>query len=622
VRRSHDEGNTLVKRTTTFSAVVAGFGLIALGVGATGANADPSGAPTYRAMAVMGSDTVQDVENGFAGVVKSNGSNFYQTGLLHAATIATATSIDTSLAPANGDKLIIDPTEEGNVNAAYTAAATTIAVASNFTTWAIGDKIVVTDGTNWNNDTVSAVSAVSGVYTLTISGLTNSFGTNAVVEGGTATEFVTAGATTTPASAYNAVGPVAARAYNTVTVSALANAHSANALVIGAPVANSTLVMGSYNATGGAAQTKANANCQYISNTGGTGSAYMSGTTQAGVVYSGNGTLGSSSILGARANGSGAGAAAWGDALATASPVWGCLDFSRASAAKAIAGSYTPGSNNSINIPFALDGVDFAVTTTSNYPRKLTMTQLQQIFTCTYPGELPATAGLSGGVYSNSAGTVTFAAAGTVTPVGQTPVPVAAGTYTIQGLSALVGATYGVIPQAGSGTRSFFEGAMGITDANFTGGSYPCLTDKKTDGTSIEEHNQTALDDNGIAPQSIAQAIAQRAQSIVGVTDKQSRSVLGVVDNTAAGNGGTPRLDGTLDYPSEMVTQFGAGTSGNGVLWREVFNIVPKFDLANPNVQNMFVGANSQFCATSNHILLQNYGFAVDPNCGVTTITK
>lgn len=508
-----------MKRNTTLAALavcasaVAGLAVL----GSAPASADPTPATPYRVLALQGSDTTQDVMNGFAADITASGSDYRNSGLLQAAAAAGDTTVKMSMLPSAGDSITI--------------------------------------GTGGNAETFT-VSAVTPASANTLS--------------------------TTPGNAVN---------FNLVTLSgALANAHSANEIVVGPFLAAGTKPIASYNSVGGAFQTKANPNCQYIANNGGaTGTAYT-GTTQGGSVQSG--TLANGSFLsGGRANGSGLGASSINDSWSPSSPLFGCTDVARASSKRSNLSNI--GAGNAVNIPFAIDAVDFAVTTTSNFSRKLSPTQLKAIYRCTFSGMIPAT---------------------TVIP---------AGTST-QAYAANNGLLYATLPQAGSGTRSFVVNALGLTESatlatGNTGAA--CITDKTPNGATLEEHNLVTLDDNGIGVTSIAQSIAQRAQAITGVTDKQGRTVLVAVDNTAAANGGTAQNNGKLTYATAMTSQFGGGsgtTAGSLVLWRDVFNVVPLQRLQDPNIQKAFVGPTSSICGDTDGVLGQ-YGFAANPSCGITT---
>ncbi|MEU9750693.1 hypothetical protein [Streptomyces niveus] len=232
-----------------------------------------------------------------------------------------------------------------------------------------------------------------------------------------------------------------------------------------------------------------------------------------------------------RPNGSSAGITALNNAIDNNT---GCIDFARSS--RGVANTST---TDLTFIPFGKDAVTFAVRGNSALPKALTTAQLKSIYTC-------ATTSLNG--------------------VALTP----------------------LLPQAGSGTRSFFLTSLGLTEATFG----PCVDD------TVQEHNGEALNSAGdIAPYSIAQYIAQGNQP-GDVIDRRGLAVLGSVD------GVQPTLaNGTLN------TAFPFN--------RDVYNVVPTAKLTNATIAATFVGTSSKVCAQT--AVTQEYGFGTVPNCGSTT---
>jgi ABC-type phosphate transport system substrate-binding protein len=237
-----------------------------------------------------------------------------------------------------------------------------------------------------------------------------------------------------------------------------------------------------------------------------------------------------------RPNGSGAGRAALLTSLQAGN---GCIQFSRSSSLNLAAA--TPGLTY---IPYATDAVSFAVTANSNIPKSLTLTQVQAIYHCD----------------PNFVGT--------------------GPNYTITV----------ILPQAGSGTRSFWESTMNILDADVVANKYPCIIDHKN-GNPIEEHDGRVLDDNSIAPFSISQYIAQSANTI---PDLRGKAVLGVID------GFTPNV---INSSFEVS--------------RSVYNVVPTSQIGTAPYSTVFVGPTSQVCSQT--ALINSYGFATNPNCGSTS---
>jgi hypothetical protein len=254
-------------------------------------------------------------------------------------------------------------------------------------------------------------------------------------------------------------------------------------------------------------------------------------------------TQSSSSCVINRPNGSGAGRAALLASLEANSGAGnGCLQYSRSSSVNTAA----TGGPQLTYVPFAVDAVTYAITANSVVPRSLTLAQLQAIYQCN-----PAY-------------------------VGTAP------NYSIIPL----------LPQPGSGTRSFWETEMGITDTQVTNGSLPCISDL-SGGSLIEEQDGRVLTSNTLIPFSIASYTAEESQTI---SDVRGNAVLGVV------NGITSQQINT----SFQVT-------------REVYNVIPTTDTTVAPWSTVFVGSTSAIC--TNSATIQQYGFNPDPNCGSTSTT-
>ncbi|MHA5052703.1 substrate-binding domain-containing protein [Streptomyces sp. SD15] len=144
------------------------------------------------------------------------------------------------------------------------------------------------------------------------------------------------------------------------------------------------------------------------------------------------------------------------------------------------------------------------------------------------------------------------------------------------------------LPQANSGTRTFFLGQIGVSEAQV--GS--CV------GT-MQEHNGGELTGAGdIAPYSVAQYIAQTSGV---VNDRHGDTVLGNV------NGVAPIVGGALN------TAFPYG--------RDVYNVVPTSKLTDATIAATFVNTSSttsKVCADT--ATIEAYGFGTISNCGTTTL--
>ena len=159
------------------------------------------------------------------------------------------------------------------------------------------------------------------------------------------------------------------------------------------------------------------------------------------------------------------------------------------------------------------------------------------------------------------------------------------------------------IPQAGSGTRSFWLSTVGVTEAQITGGSSPAVDVFEVNGVekSVQEHDGSAVanDPYGLVGFSISQYVAQ--------TNRVSPS----------------RLKGAvLRSIGEIAPTVGTGTNlSTNPSWtaikRTVYNIVPTA-LANAaganKIKAMFVGEDSLVCKAKTVIQRYGYGLLVYPN--------
>jgi hypothetical protein len=283
-----------------------------------------------------------------------------------------------------------------------------------------------------------------------------------------------------------------------------------------------------------------------------------------------------------------------GTASATGANTIGQIDFARSSSAAPSAEV----SNEGVlaYIPFARDAVSVAVDPDS--PLAVVPFSL---------GDLNNVGSDIPSLYNVYRGTVKFAyvtgTAGSYTYYGvggtnTVPAAAPAGTvaYQIQPL----------LPKSGSGTRSFFIGKIGLSEANIT--ALPAGTIKSTYGANldVQEHDGTAIngDLTAIAPFSIAQWVAQ-ANAVEGVTDRRHDVVLLPLNGTAS------------------TTQSGSVYSTNpafSAMTRDVYNIVPSklADDATSDIAKTFVGSDSLVCQATSTITA--YGFQLLPTtCGSTS---
>ncbi|GIH20382.1 hypothetical protein [Rugosimonospora africana] len=246
----------------------------------------------------------------------------------------------------------------------------------------------------------------------------------------------------------------------------------------------------------------------------------------------------------------------------------GAVDFARSSR-----GPNDTSDTSLTWIPFGTDAVDYAVKSGGGldqaFASGLTTAQLKSIYACTL-----------------------------------TSVTVGSTTFTIQPY----------VPQPGSGTRSFFEGAVGLPDASV---NTTCVKDHKVDtGASIEEHDGQVLTDPTvgstqyveIAPISIAQNIAQSNHAATGVQDRRGSSKLGVLDGQAPTTGTAPGQVINASFPTAFT--------------RSVYNVFKTTAVTGLSqdqaLVTLFVSNASAVCAQVT--TLHQFGFASNPNCGSTAL--
>ncbi|MER7932714.1 MULTISPECIES: hypothetical protein [unclassified Streptomyces] len=215
-----------------------------------------------------------------------------------------------------------------------------------------------------------------------------------------------------------------------------------------------------------------------------------------------------------------------------------CIDFARSSR-----GPADTSTTDLTFVPFAKDGVTYATDLGSTLPTNLTTAQLAAIYKCTsteFPNAQP------------------------------------------------------LLPQSGSGTRSFWLQALGLTESDL--GS--CVN-----GT-IQEHNGEAIANaNQLMPYSIAQWIAQ-GKGLSDVPNRRGESRLRNINGTAptTGSGSAIALN----------------TAFTPAFLRNVYNVVPTANLTNSVVAQTFVGSASKVCSDTTTIT--KYGFGtLGTLCGDTT---
>ncbi|MCU1534252.1 MAG: hypothetical protein JWR53_733 [Glaciihabitans sp.] len=274
----------------------------------------------------------------------------------------------------------------------------------------------------------------------------------------------------------------------------------------------------------------------------------------------------------------------------------GQVDFARSSGG--IASGTAAADGVLTYIPFAVDAVDYAVSDTSLIPNNLTKGNSSDA--ADVDGVAPNT------LYAIYHGIATKI----VTDVDGNFVKLVNNSYAPASGESLV-PIHAYVPQAGSGTRSFWLTQLGFTETNITNGDVPVKDVFGPNNTSVQEHDGSSLvgDPGAIMPFSVGQWVAQ-SNNIDGVTDRRHSAVLGHL------NGQDPVIPaGTLNALNPEYT----------AITRNVYNIVPsaKADDSESLINWAFVGKGSLVCSQKDEIKLYGFGLltaASGPNsCGDTS---
>ena len=244
------------------------------------------------------------------------------------------------------------------------------------------------------------------------------------------------------------------------------------------------------------------------------------------------------------ANGSSAGRSRLLESLQAGNPRSGCLDFARSSSAK---GTFT--STPSLTfIPFAKDASSYITRADGNVPASgLTLDDVKNVYKCLATPDV-----------------------------------------------------WPILPQSGSGSRAFWLSQMGITEAQISAGTYPCLVPVGTTVNSVpgtgrpytQENNGIALKIDEMSPFSIG---LYNVQSVKVNTD--TRGLLNVLGTI----GGTLPNSGNASFPVS----------------RDLYNIVPTDKLGTAPWSTVFVGSGSLVC--QNVATITANGFGPNANCGDTS---
>lgn len=258
----------------------------------------------------------------------------------------------------------------------------------------------------------------------------------------------------------------------------------------------------------------------------------------------------------------------------------GLIDFARSSSSPS--GSSLATNGVITYIPFASDSMTYATAPGSLIPNGIPLggsntTELS--LTNIYKGNLDAVEVDSNGEYVSIVKRADYT-----------------GSNTLHDINAY-------IPQAGSGTRSYWIGKVGITETNITAGTTKAK-DRTPGGLSVQEHDGTALvnDKYALAAFSISQWVAQTNGASVSRLNGAVLKSVDVAISPTTGSG----------------TSYATNPAWPSALKRTVYNIVPSAEADNPNsaIYKAFVGTDSLVCKATASITRLGFGLLAAPAAG------
>ena len=261
-------------------------------------------------------------------------------------------------------------------------------------------------------------------------------------------------------------------------------------------------------------------------------------------------------------------------------------------------------------VPFAKDAMTVAVSPTTKIPALTFGTATVNT----------AVGGVTGKVESTLYALYTCKATQVIVP-SSGPSFLANGDYTLAAGDVATPVNV-YIPQAGSGTRSYWIARFNVTEANITAGAAnaSCLDDTidggAHDGEGVQEHSGLAVgsDDFAVTPHSIPTYVAQN-NGVPGVTSRINGAVLHPIGGIAptTGTGSSKAMNPT--YLTSPKTN---------MLGRLMYNIVPSRVLDDPESleHEVFAGRTSRICQATSTITAYGYGLLTatsgSSSCGFT----
>jgi hypothetical protein len=251
----------------------------------------------------------------------------------------------------------------------------------------------------------------------------------------------------------------------------------------------------------------------------------------------------------AEANGSGAGRSRLLEAVTVGDARFGCINYARSSSGR------TTGFTPLTWVEFASDTMSYVTRSDGDVSRVgFTLTDIQNVFKCLNPDVHP------------------------------------------------------VLPQVGSGSRSFWLGQMGITETQINNGQFNCLVPGAT-------YNSV-----GVTPAytMVGRPNSQENSAIGLKKDEMFPFSVGLYNVQAAGNNTDVR------GPLNVLGQIGTGSAalpvtGNTTFTvsRKLYNIIPADKVSTTPWSTVFVGPSSSICTNTATIVAN--GFSPIASCGTTS---
>jgi hypothetical protein len=288
---------------------------------------------------------------------------------------------------------------------------------------------------------------------------------------------------------------------------------------------------------------------------------------------------GCASIL--RPDGSGAGISALEVTPKDKTKPFNCFDFARSSRGRAATDPAKTAKNGVLFVVLAKDAVTWSASAKTNAPANLKANDLKNIYSCT----VPATNGHPANNWADLGGK-----AGPIKPV---------------------------LPQTGSGTRSFFLASIKVTAPG------NCVNSTPEENEGVNAVFKGANAPNVIFPFSVGKYIAQAFHSAA--CNKKPGKGQNSFGCDAIGNLKLKKIGGTSPTVGGGKKPVTINPAFASIFQRLVYDVVPTANTSNhiPSRLQRFLDPASNkkapgyFCGAAAKKILINYGFLPTPECGI-----